>query len=208
LKIYGHGYRVARKQFRGVAMATKRANESQVTESKPAHGGLPSDAQLEIPPTFVAPPVQSRAQSLPVEQLRWEDFERLCVRLVRREADIEHSQVYGRRGQKQHGIDIFGRHRGATSYSVCQCKRVESFGPAAIREAVNTFLQGKWSKVAIRFVLCFTDSAIPTQHADAIEKQAALLEKRNIRFESWGREIISELLKDKPDLVDDFFGRE
>jgi hypothetical protein len=61
--------------------------------------GIPS--WLEIPPSSVVmPPVQTRLQELPLEKLDWEDFERVCVRLVRFEADIEHCQLYGERGQK------------------------------------------------------------------------------------------------------------
>ena len=169
--------------------------------------GVP--AWLEIPPSSrVAPPVQTKLQELPLERLGWEDFERLCVRLVRCEADIEHCQLYGERGQKQGGIDIFGRLRGATSYAVYQCRRVETFGPAAIRAAVDDFLRGKWSERSSRFVLCTTNSGIRTQLADVIEEQAAALAKRQISFEPWDRNRISELLKGHPELVDDFFGRE
>ncbi len=169
--------------------------------------GVP--AWLEIPASSsVAPPVETRLQELPLEQLDWEDFERLCVRLVRYEADIEHCQLYGERGQKQDGIDIFGRLRGATSYAVYQCRRIEKFGPAAIKAAVDDFLRGKWSERSSRFVLCTTNSGIRRQHADVIEEQAAALAKRRISFEPWDRSRISELLKIHPELVDDFLGRE
>ncbi|MGH7778484.1 MAG: hypothetical protein ACREQR_01480 [Candidatus Binataceae bacterium] len=165
-------------------------------------------AWLETPPaSAVALPVQTTAQELPVHQLRWDDFERLCLRLVRYEADIEHCQLYGTRGQEQHGIDIFGRHPGGTSYSLYQCKRVQTFGPAAIKEAVDLFLQGKWAQRATKFVLCLTDSTVRSQHADTIEEQAALLGKRGISLETWDRDRISELLKGHPELVDGFFGR-
>jgi restriction endonuclease len=149
-----------------------------------------------------------RVQELPLEQLRWEDFERLCARLVRYEADIEHCQRYGERGQKQQGIDIFGRHRGGGSYTLYQCKRVQSFGPAAIKDAVDEFMKGTWFSRATKFVLCISESEVPTKHADTIEEQARRLAERNIVFEVWDRERISELLKAHPELVDDFFGRE
>ena len=43
---------------------------------------------MNIPTAAIAaPPVQSRIQELPVEQVRWEDFERLCARLIRYEAE-------------------------------------------------------------------------------------------------------------------------
>jgi hypothetical protein len=166
-------------------------------------------AWVNIPTAAIAAlPVQSRIQELPVEQVRWEDFERLCARLIRYEADIERCQRYGERGQAQQGIDIFGRHRGGGSYALYQCKRVETFSPAAIRRAVDAFLEGKWASRAAEFVLCVSESGVPTKHADAIEEQARRLAEKNIDFDVWDRERISELLKAHPELVDDFFGRE
>jgi hypothetical protein len=55
----------------------------------------------------VAPPVKTRHQELPFEKLTWEDFERLCLRLARRDGDVEHCQLYGVRGQSQEGIDLW-----------------------------------------------------------------------------------------------------
>jgi NACHT domain len=166
-------------------------------------------AWLNVPAALaVAPPVQSRIQELPLEQLHWDDFERLCCRLVRFETDIEHWQRYGVRGQDQEGIDVFGRRRGGESYALYQCKRVQSFGPAAMHEAVGKFLEGSWSSRAASFVLCMSESGVPAKHAEAIEEQARRLAERKIVFEVWDRERISELLKAHPELVDDFFGRE
>ncbi len=164
---------------------------------------------LEAPlSSKVEPPVETRQQELPLDRLRWEDFERLCVRLVRHEADIEHCQLYGERGQAQDGIDIFARHRGAGSYSVYQCKREEKFGPADIRAAVDKFLHGKWFARASEFVLCLTESGVRTQYAEVIEEQARLLSQHNVLFSPWDRNRISELLKAHPELVHDFFGKE
>ena len=170
-------------------------------------------AWLNIPAAAaIAPPVQSRIQELPLEQLRWEYFERLCARLAGYEADIEKCQLYGERGQGQEGIDIFGRHRGGEShtlsYTLYQCKRVQTFGPAAIRDAVDKFLEGTWLSRAAKFVLCVTESGVRTERADAIEQQARRLAEQKIVFEVWDRPRISELLKAHPELVDDFFGRE
>jgi hypothetical protein len=37
-------------------------------------------------------PVITRLQALPFDRLTWENFERLCFRVVQREADVEHCQ--------------------------------------------------------------------------------------------------------------------
>jgi hypothetical protein len=89
--------------------------------------------------------------------------------------------------------------------SANDCK---SFGPAAIKDAVDEFMKGRWFSRATKFVLCISEGEVPTKHADTIEEQARRLAERKIAFEVWGRERISELLKAHPELVGDFFGRE
>src|SRR5271163_4245044 len=120
-------------------------------------------------------PVITRPQELPFDRLTWENFERLCFRLVQREADVEHCQMYGARGQDQQGIDIYARSHSGTGYRVYQCRRVERFGPASIRDAITDFLQGKWAQSADTFVLCTSHTTVATQYADEIEKQAQRL---------------------------------
>jgi hypothetical protein len=67
---------------------------------------------LETPVTEVphtSPPVESRPQVLPLHELSWEHFERLCLRYVRSCASVVMTQLYGIRGQKQDGIDLYVR---------------------------------------------------------------------------------------------------
>lgn len=59
---------------------------------------------LETPPNSkINPPTVSKLQELPFDEMSWEDFEKLCLRLVRLESDVEHCQLYGIRGQEQRG---------------------------------------------------------------------------------------------------------
>src|ERR1700741_2051090 len=79
---------------------------------------------LETPADAIPkPPVETRVQELPFGELQWKNFERLCLRLVRLESNVEHCQLYGKRGQQQHGIDLYARRRSPDGYSVYQCKR-------------------------------------------------------------------------------------
>ena len=72
----------------------------------PDKKGIP--AWLEKPPsTVMAPASITRAQELPLGSLAWEDFEKLCLRLVRLEPDTESCGLYGTKGQAQKGIDIY-----------------------------------------------------------------------------------------------------
>jgi hypothetical protein len=165
---------------------------------------------LQLPPDAVpsdSGPVVTRLQELPFERLTWENFERLCVRLVQREGDVEHCQLYGTRGQDQQGIDIYARSHSGSGYRVYQCRRVERFGPASIRDAITDLLQGKWAKSADTFVLCTSHTTIATQYAEEIEKQAQRLGEHNVTFAVWDAAYLASRLKQEPRLVDDFFGR-
>jgi hypothetical protein len=48
----------------------------------------------------------ARLVMLPFESLTSVNFERLVLRVVRQDADVEHAQQYGEPGQDQHGIDL------------------------------------------------------------------------------------------------------
>lgn len=61
--------------------------------------GSPSYLEVPASSTPLLPPVSTRAQDLPLEELTWENFERLCLRLARLEADVEHCRQYGTEGQ-------------------------------------------------------------------------------------------------------------
>jgi len=163
---------------------------------------------LETPPlSKIKPPVETRPQELPFGELAWEDFERLCLRLVRLESNMEHCQLYGVRGQKQEGIDIYARKTSADKYSVYQCKRVEKFGPAKIKGAVSKFLEGEWAGKTDTFVLCTKEDFKSKIRANAFETQSALLKEKGITLIPWDSHQLSMKLKDFPELIDDFFGR-
>jgi hypothetical protein len=85
----------------------------------------------EIPASYNGdPPVISLGQALPFSQLSWENFERLCLRLAREYTSIEGcNRLYGGPGDKQEGIDIYGKKSAALKYIVHQCKREKEFGP-------------------------------------------------------------------------------
>src|SRR5712664_2065542 len=170
-----------------------------------AHSDFSIPSWLETPPlSQITPPVTTREQELPFEKLAWEDFERLCLRLARLEAHVEHCQLYGERGQEQGGIDLYARQKLTGQYSVYQCKREKDFGPAKIKAAVTRFLEGEWADKANTFVLCTQESLRATQRADEFETQQALLKTRGITLLPWDKEELLSRLKDLPKLVDDF----
>ncbi len=182
-------------------MRGRRVEDASERLSDPAWLLDPPDG--EIP----APPATTRAQTLPFAELTPLDFERLCLRLARHRGDAEHWQLYGKRGQRQGGIDIYVRNTGRDGYDVWQCKRHVSFGPSGIRSAVTTFLAGSWASRAERFLLCTSASLDGTAEAEEIERQAARLQKRGLQLVTLDGGRLSEELKAHPDIVDDFFGR-
>lgn len=157
------------------------------------------------------PPVETRGQALPLGELSWQDFERLILRLVRREGEVIECAIYGTPGQAQSGIDILANHlEQATSRVCCQCKKVVEFSPADIATAVDKFLSGKWAQDATEFVLCVSASLESTQLQDELDRQRNRLFEQNIALSVWdgaAAGAICERLKSWPDLVDDFFGR-
>ena len=162
-----------------------------------------------VPPeTHVALPFQPRIQILPLNELPWDSFQRLCARLAQRCGNVERSQEYGLPGQNQEGIDIYVRRRESSRYSVWQCKRYQKFHHSLVEETVSDFLNGSWASKTDEFVLAASVKTEEANLAEAIETQANRLRERNIQFLLLGITQISERLKDHPDLVDDFFGRE
>lgn len=164
----------------------------------------PIPTWLEIPAAgAVRPPTRSLHQDLPFGELRWEDFERLCLRLARLEGDVEHCQLYGVPGENQEGIDIFARIMSSSKYRVYQCKRENEFGPAKIKAAVERFLHGKWIDRTDVLCLCTKECLRSTHRATELESQNAILKGIGISLIPWDSHQLSILLKDQPRIVDD-----
>jgi small neutral amino acid transporter SnatA (MarC family) len=155
----------------------------------------------------LAPPIDTAVQLLPFALLRWENFERLCLSLAREEGSPEHVQLFGTRGQAQAGIDIYSRLSDG-AYAVYQCKQYPALTAADIQAAVAEFLQGEWADKAVRYVLCTSGGVARTQLARQIEYAADCFAERPnpIAFGVWDSETLSAVLKDRPEIVQDFFG--
>jgi hypothetical protein len=162
---------------------------------------------LDAPPdSTVAPPVVTQPQTLPLGELSWPDFERLTLRLVRTLGGVEHAQIYGIPGQAQGGIDVYARRAGG-AYAVYQCRRVEAFTPGGVGDVVSDFLDGPWRDRATELVLCTSASLERAELAEAIEAAHERLRPLGKNFVPWDASRLSELLKEAPQLVLDFFGR-
>lgn len=162
------------------------------------------------PRPFSAPTLRPQAHALPFALLSWEDFERLALRLAKREPGVQDCRLYGVRGQRQGGIDLL-LLLDSGDVSCVQCKKTDSFRAPDVRDAVETFLNGEWASQAKKFVLC--TSAVLERAAEvlAIHEARQTLCSRGISFEVWDAAKsggLNEKLKAHPDIVEDFFGRQ
>lgn len=159
-------------------------------------------------------PISTRLHRLPLADLRWEDFERLCVRLIKKDPDTEFAQAYGVPGQNQEAIDLYVRKRSTGRYEVWQCKRYQKFGKSDVVKAVQKFFKafktgeaGIPIKEADVLILAVTDDLSNTNVVKEIERQ-------NKRLRRWFKialvpcdvQGLSDKLKSHSDIVADFFG--
>ncbi|KMU98582.1 hypothetical protein ACS72_12945 [Acinetobacter sp. VT 511] len=157
------------------------------------------------------PPIDTLEQTLPFDKLEWENFEKLIARIVSQEFTITDTYLYGVRGQDQSGLDILASIKTTEKKACFQCKRVKTFNALDIKTAVNKFLIGKWAPQTQIFVLCITIPMNHTQQVDEIENQKKILRQKGIDFIVWDATETGQLslkLKNLPEIVDDFFGRE
>jgi hypothetical protein len=146
---------------------------------------------------------------LPFHELEWENFERLCYRLARLAGDVEQWAVlYGGRGQKQDGIDIYVRRPDTSRYACWQSKRRDRFTVSGLRAAIAEFEQGEWAAKSDEFVVCISASIQDTKLQSEIEAQTIRLRAKNFALRVLGQTELSAALKNKAALVRDFFGRE
>ncbi|SFQ79536.1 NACHT domain-containing protein [Hymenobacter arizonensis] len=162
-------------------------------------------AYLLVPPAAVAPPLDTKLQELPLEQLPWEDFERLCLRLVQTKYALENCEIYGTKGQAQQGIDIFAR-KNTGKYAAYQCKRYQSLTEATLRTIVKLFVDDKWAAKSDEFVLCTSAALNSAPLQDAFNTLRDELATQGITLAKWDKAQLQLQLKTEPAIVYDFFG--
>jgi hypothetical protein len=126
---------------------------------------------------------------------------------VRGRANVLRSQLYGIKGQAQHGIDLYARFTAPVRYEVYQCKKLSELTGDDIQHAVDKFLEGKWRAESKAFRIMTSHGIEDAKISESIEAAGKRLETVEIDFEVLGALQISIWLKDKPSLVDDFFSR-
>ncbi|MFA6103473.1 MAG: NACHT domain-containing protein [Victivallaceae bacterium] len=163
---------------------------------------------LHTPSTSkIEPPIDSTVNELPIEKLEWEDFEKLCLRIAQIEHSIDDCEIYGVKGQKQDGIDIFARKDNA-KYISYQCKRYQKITESILKKAINEFKKGKWFLKCDEFKFCTTFSLNTVQLQDKFSDFKIELCKSGIDLIKWDKIQLCRILKDQPQIVYEFFGKE
>ena len=96
---------------------------------------------------------------------------------------------------------------GNGKYEVWQAKRYGSIAARNVKAIVAAFWAGAWKDKSDRLVLAVQASLADTKVQNEVEKQADALKAEGITFVAYGGDELSEVLRAKPVLVDDFFGR-
>jgi hypothetical protein len=133
-------------------------------------------------------------------------FRAALLPVSRQGQGVEYVARYGRSGQAQQGIDLYAR-LGNGKYEVWQAKRYGSIAARNVKAIVAAFWAGAWKDKSDRLVLAVQASLADTKVQNEVEKQADALKAEGITFVAYGGDELSEVLRAKPVLVDDFFGR-
>lgn len=220
--VMGHRRRVRRYILRGRAtlVSSIRSYCRLVTEA--THPATDDDDALErIPYVELAargqvspvPPPLSNPPLLPFHQLDPEVLERVVAETIWRR-DHQSAHFYGRRGQKQHGLDIV-EHEHKGSRSLYQVKRYQKVDATQLRDAVEEYA-GKPRKPGHalpprrfdprRFVV--VTSATIDDDTNNVDEVATLRTDYagDLEIDAWGAEQLSRLLRDSPGLVAAVFG--
>lgn len=157
----------------------------------------PATDQVLHPPT-VAPHV------LPFDQRSPEDFERMCVVIAEQVEGLRDARLYGVPGQKQHGLDLVGLNAAGEAV-VYQARRWLVFSAGDLRRAVQDYATGRRPFHAKRFVLCVSSSA---RRTEILEELHRLRASHDFEIDIYDQERLSEMLKQRGDLVRRLFGVE
>jgi hypothetical protein len=190
-------------------------------DSQPGPGTAPADLiGLRYPDLVGArqasplPPPLVGASSLPLGALDPEVLERLAAELIRRRPN-QGAHFYGRRGQKQYGLDIVERESPGVN-SVYQVRRYQVLTPDLISSAVTEYAgpagerEGKPPRrfAARRYVLL---TSAPFDEDTALQDRLEELQQLylgDLELEVWGQEKLTTELRDCGALVNSVFGPE
>ncbi|MFB7359465.1 restriction endonuclease [Streptomyces gardneri] len=180
--------------------------EHDVRVGEPGWELIDGSHELSGPPPEVSRTLPATAPlALPTEYLKWESFEHLVAAMAREVEGAYEAHVYGRRGQKQHGIDVVGFF-DSEKPRVYQAKHYETYSAAKLTKAVQTFLDGKRPFGSSYLVVMTTADVSDTAITDELHTLREANPDLTIRL--WGKQELSDKLQNHPLIVTRFFGPE
>jgi hypothetical protein len=172
---------------------------------------IPVDRLFELQPAVDVVVDDLPIEGLPYGQMPWGRFEAMCAHILNDNSDLRIHQawLYGREGQDQQGVDILAFLADSSRHLVAQSKRVNRVYPSNVTEWVDRFLRDGRVKTTSRFVLFLAcrlgeDSNAMLRWAEALER----FREFDIVAEVWDSEQLDRLLRDRPTIVNRFFGPE
>lgn len=147
----------------------------------------------------------ARGGSLPYDLLTEQAFERLCFHLLLTEG--LRPRFWGRRGDRQHGIDLILSNGEVTT--VYQCKHYKELGAGQLPQALEVFRRD-WLDARPElgrpksFVLC--TSAVVKETTTWQEAKRDFHAATGVAVEEWHRDMLDGWLRGQPGIVADLFG--
>lgn len=146
----------------------------------------------------------SVSQQIPPPK-NWQDFELLCADLWARIWKDPDTQMHGRQGQAQHGVDVYGRPDQGQEYAGVQCKGKDGYNNKEVTEAE---LRGEVEK-AKKFEPAIRHFTLATTAPNDVKIQAVAREiteqhQKEDLFDVvvMGWDEIQRRLTDYPELID------
>jgi tetratricopeptide (TPR) repeat protein len=134
-----------------------------------------------------------------------QDFERFCLRVLQREWACPTLELYGKRGQKQHGVDIIDVS-GARPRRAAQCKHKEVGKSIGWPEIVTEIGKAKTFPKKLDVYVIVTTSGRNTQIQNGIIRINEQHSKKtlfSVQVHDW--EWIEGILERNPDLVNELY---
>lgn len=129
----------------------------------------------------------------------WQDFERICCEIAKVIWNDQYAKRYGRPGQKQDGVDIYGHEKDCDDFSGIQCKRYDKISNSIIDDEIKN---ATGFKPALKHLIIATTADRDTKIEEYIRQKDVENRKNNLFSVSileW--EDIVEILEQNPPLL-------
>ena len=159
-----------------------------------------------VAPCSIGVPSGAVLAELQFSQLTWMQFEELTAALARDVDDLVDVRRYGDGGQRQDGVDVIGFTRTDRRACAYQCKRVVRFTESDLERAVAKFANGARPFSPVRLVVAVAVSAARTQVTHKLLAERA--SHPDFDLQLWDAPELCELLRERPHIVERFFGKD